>query len=112
MQKFVTPLTVTAVALATGMMLAMTGGAWSAGMPDRPESSGMSPSPSGISGQLTPTEQEAFSRLDINGDGKISETEAKNDPALAAKFKTVDKDQNHVVDEGEFAKFETETQNK
>ena len=112
MKKFFSPLTLTAVASATGLLLSITGNVWAAGMSDEPTGSGMSTNPPGISSQLTPTEQQAFSRLDSNGDGKISEAEAKKDPALAAKFRTIDKDNNHVVDEGEFAKFEAESQNK
>jgi Ca2+-binding EF-hand superfamily protein len=100
--------TATTMALATGLMLAITSGAWAAGPMD---SSGMSnSSPNGA--MLTPAEQKAFSRLDTNHDGKISRNEAKNDPTLAAKFSNVDKDGNKAVDEGEFAQFEAQDQHK
>lgn len=115
MKKTCKPLTATAMTLATGLMLAVTSSAWAEGMSDSSGvsgSSGMSNNQSANGSKLTPSEQKTFSRLDTNGDGKISQIEAKKNPALAAKFSSVDKDNNHVVDEGEFAQFETETQHK
>jgi Ca2+-binding EF-hand superfamily protein len=107
--RYPSPSTITSMALATGLMLAVTGGAWASGMSG---SSTMSNTPSNSGGKLTPAEQKTFSRLDANHDGKISQAEAKRDSTLAAKFSSVDKDGNNAVDEGEFARFEAQPQRK
>lgn len=92
-----------------GLMLALNGSALAEGMSN---SSSMPTDSAANSGKLTASEQKAFSQLDTNRDGKISQTEAKKNPTLAAKFNSVDQDNNQVVDEGEFAKFEMNTQHK
>ena len=45
-------------------------------------------------------------KLDTNKDNKISKTEAKVDKSLAKEFSKLDKDNNSLLDRGEFSKFE------
>ena len=90
-----------ATSLACGLLLLALGSAWGAGMMKDSKNN---------QEKLTPAEQAAFSRLDSNGDGKISQSEASKNPLLAKKFTTVDRDANQQLDEGEFARFEMESQ--
>ena len=96
MKKILTLLT--AIALATGLTLAATGGVSAAGMGDI------------MSGgkKLTTEQQKEFRQRDTNNDGKISKEEAQKNPQLAAKFDNADTNHDQTVDEGEFARFETE----
>ena len=48
----------------------------------------------------------AFQKLDKDGDGVISRSEAERSPALSAQFDKLDKNQDGVLDEAEFAQFE------
>ena len=91
----------TATAVAAVLALAISGVGWAEGM-----EKGMSD----MSGDKTMSKEErsAFSDLDINKDGKISQDEAKKNPNLASKFNSVDSNHDKAVDEGEFARFETE----
>ena len=93
----------TAAALAAVLTLALTGGVWAEGM-----DKGMDD----MSGGKTMSKEESndFSRLDTNKDGKISQDEAKQNSNLAKKFDSVDSNHDKAVDEGEFARFETETE--
>lgn len=59
--------------------------------------------------KLSPEDQQAYSKLDTNGDGKISQQEAQQNPQLAAKFSSLDKNSDNMIEEGEFARFEVET---
>ena len=98
MNKTFTPLST--AALVTLLTLAVTGAGRAAGMMDD-TSSGKA---------LNKVEQQAFMQLDTNQDGKISQEEAKKNPGLAARFTKVDSNHDNAVDEGEFARFETETE--
>jgi Ca2+-binding EF-hand superfamily protein len=95
--------TSTAAALAAVLTLAVSGVGWAEGMDQ-----GMNEMSQGKT--LTKEGQSAFSELDVNKDGKISEEEAKKNPDLAGKFDSVDSNHDKAVDEGEFARFETETE--
>jgi len=99
MKKTFAPLT--AAALASVLTLAVTGGSWAAGMDD-------------MSGDKTMSKQEMskFSQLDTNKDGKISQEEAKHNADLAGKFDSVDDNHDKTIDEGEFARFETDTEHQ
>jgi EF hand len=95
-----------AAALVAVLTLAVTGVGWAEGT-----DKGMNETSGGKT--MTKEERSAFSELDINKDGKISQEEAKKNPNLAAKFDSVDSNHDKTVDEGEFARFEMETeQNK
>lgn len=59
--------------------------------------------------KLSPEDQKAYSKLDTNNDGKISQKEAAQNPELAARFSTLDQNNNQMIEEGEFARFEVET---
>ena len=103
----------TAAALVTVLTFAVTGGGWAAGMgtAEGPGTAGgMDTMSSGKT--LTKEELRAFSQLDTNNDGKISQEEAKKNPNLAIKFDSVDSNHDSAVDEGEFAQFETDIENK
>jgi Ca2+-binding EF-hand superfamily protein len=93
----------TAAALVAVLTLAVSGVGWAEGM-----NKGMDD----MSGGKTMSEKErnAFSQLDTNQDGKISQEEAKKNANLAKKFNNVDSNHDKAVDIGEFARFETETE--
>lgn len=59
---------------------------------------------------MSKQERNAFSQLDTNKDGKITQEEAKKNASLAKKFDSVDTNHDQAVDEGEFARFEMETE--
>jgi hypothetical protein len=92
-----------AAALVTVLTLAVTGGSWASGM-----ESGMDK----MSGdkKMSKEEWNKFSQLDTNKDGKISQEEAKHNADLADKFDSVDDNHDKIIDEGEFARFETDTE--
>jgi len=92
-----------ATALVAVLALAVTGVAWAEGM-----DKGMSETSEGST--LTTEEQSTFSKLDTNKDGKISQEEAKNNADLTDKFDSVDSNHDKVLDEGEFARFEADTE--
>lgn len=52
--------------------------------------------------------QEPFGQFDHDGDGFISYSEAKADPALSEDFNRLDDDKNGELDRGEFAQFEAQ----
>lgn len=85
---------------AAGFLCAASLGAGAEGMPGSSSSDV----------KLTPEERQAYSQLDTNSDGKISEKEAKQNPDLAARFTELDKNNNNMIEEGEFARFEVETE--
>lgn len=85
------------------LTLAVTGGSWAEGM-----SKGMNDNASN-STTLTQKEQQAFSQIDSNHDGKISQEEAKTYADLANKFASVDSNHDNAVDEAEFARFEADS---
>ncbi len=45
----------------------------------------------------------AFTKTDVNGDGKVTKDEAAMVPEVAAKFETLDKDKDGVLSLAEFA---------
>ena len=94
-----------ATALVAVLALAATGVAWAEGM-----DKGMSEKSESTSTTLTTEEQSTFSQLDTNKDGKISQEEAKNNADLTDKFDSVDSNHDKVLDEGEFARFEADTE--
>jgi hypothetical protein len=53
----------------------------------------------------------AFSILDADGDGYISETEAQASPVLRQAWPRIDADNNQRIDRGEFSAFEAGTPN-
>ena len=93
----------TATALVAVLALAVSGASWAEG-----KDKGMSEMSEGHA--LTQEEQNAFSQLDSNKDGKISQDEAKQNTTLTEKFGSADSNQDKVIDEGEFARFEMETE--
>ena len=93
----------TAAALVAVLTLSVTGVGWSEGM-----EKGMNEMSGGKT--LTKEERSAFSELDINKDGIISQEEAKKNANLAKKFDSVDSNHDKAVDVGEFARFETDTE--
>ena len=92
----------TAAALLAVLTLGVAGTGWTEGM-----EKGMNDMSEGKA--LTQEERNAFSKLDINKDGKISQEEAKKNGNLAGKFDSVDSNHDKSLDIGEFARFETET---
>jgi len=94
----------TAAALVAVMTLAVSGIGWAEGMDN-----GMHDMSDGKT-TMSKQEQKAFSQLDTNKDGKISQEEAKKNPSLAKKFDSVDSNHDQTLDEGEFARFEMETE--
>lgn len=92
-----------ATALAAVLALAVSGVGWADDM-----EKGMSGMSEGDTSAQE--EQNAFSELDANKDGKISQEEAKKNADLAEKFDSADSNQDKVIDEGEFARFETDTE--
>jgi len=92
----------TAAALVAVLTLAVSGVGWAEGM-----DKGMDDMSGGKT--LSNEERNAFSQLDSNKDGKISQEEAKKNPKLAEKFDRADSNHDKVLDEGEFARFETDT---
>ena len=93
----------TAAALAAVLTLAVSGLGWAEGM-----DKGMDDMSGGKT--LSKAEREAFSQLDTNKDGKISQEEAKKNANLAEKFDRADSNKDKVLDAGEFARFETDTE--
>jgi Ca2+-binding EF-hand superfamily protein len=91
----------TAAVLVAVLALTITGVGWAEGM-----DKGMDD----MSGGKTMSEKDrnAFSQLDTNKDGKISQEEAKKNPDLAKKFDSADSNHDKEVDVGEFARFETD----
>lgn len=49
----------------------------------------------------------SFSQLDTDGDGNISTSEAQAMPQLEQNFQQADRNQDGMVDQSEFAQFET-----
>jgi hypothetical protein len=47
--------------------------------------------------------ESAFSKVDTNGDGKLTRSEAARVPAIAAKFDALDRDKDGVLSLEEFA---------
>ena len=101
MKKNFAPLTATA--LVAVLTLAVSGASWAAGM-----EKGMSEMSEGKA--LSQQQREAFTKLDTNKDGKLSQEEAKNNATLAKDFDSADSNHDKSIDEGEFARFETETE--
>ena len=95
--------TSSATALVAVLALAVSGVSWAEGM-----DKGMKDVSEGNA--LTQEERDAFSKLDTNQDGKISQEEAKKNASLAKKFESVDSNHDQTLDEGEFARFEMETE--
>jgi hypothetical protein len=93
----------TAAALAAVLTLAVSGVGWAEGM-----DKGMDDMSGGKT--LSKEEREAFSQLDTNKDGKISQEEAKKNPNLAERFDRADSNHDKALDAGEFARFETDTE--
>ncbi|MEJ2574692.1 MAG: hypothetical protein P8164_14085 [Gammaproteobacteria bacterium] len=93
----------TAAALVAVLTLAVSGIGWAGEM-----EKGMHETSEGKT--MSKEEQSAFSTLDTNKDGKISQAEAKKNPDLAKKFDSVDSNHDQAVDEGEFARFEMKTE--
>ena len=93
----------TTAALAAALTLVVSGPAWAEGM-----DKGMDDMSGGMT--LSTEERNAYSELDTNKDGKISQEEAKKNANLAKKFDKVDSNHDNAVDEGEFARFETDTE--
>ena len=83
----------TAAALVAVLTLAVTGVGWAEGM-----DKGMDDMSGGKT--LSEEERNAFSQLDTNKDGKISQE----------KFDRADSNHDKVLDVGEFARFETDTE--
>lgn len=50
---------------------------------------------------------ERFQQLDQDGDGRISATEAAQDPALSAAWDRIEKKEEGYIDRAEFSAFET-----
>ena len=50
---------------------------------------------------------ERFQKLDLDGDGRISSTEASRDPELSAVWDQVEKKEDGYMDRSEFSAFET-----
>ena len=104
----------TAAALAAVFALAVSGISWAEGM-GKGMSQGMNQGMDQSKNQmtekhtLTQQEQNAFSHLDKNGDGKISKEEAKQSKNLNSQFGQADSNKDNNIDEGEFARFEMET---
>jgi len=103
--KKIFPSATTAAALTVVTMFALgtTGGSWASEM-----DKGMNNMSD--SKNLTKEEQHTFSQLDSNKDGKISQEEAKNNRDLTTKFNSVDSNHDNAVDEGEFARFEMDSE--
>ena len=104
----------TAAALAAVFTLAVSGISWAEGMGkgmDKGMSQGMNQSQNQMTERhsLTQQERNTFMHLDKNKDGKISQEEAKQNKNLNSQFGQADSNQDHVIDEGEFARFEMET---
>jgi|GEM_PF-1058585 len=93
----------TAAALVAVLMLGVSGVGWTEGM-----EKGMDDMSGGKT--LSKEEREAFSQLDTNKDGKISLEEAKKYPKLAEKYDHADSNHDKALDAGEFARFETDTE--
>lgn len=93
----------TAAALVAVLTLAVSGIGWAEGM-----DKGMNDMSEGKT--MSKQERNAFSQLDANKDGKISQEEAKKNASLAKKFESVDSNHDQTLDEGEFARFEMETE--
>jgi len=93
----------TATALVAVLALSVSGAVWAEGM-----DKGMSEMSEGHA--LTQEERDAFSQLDSNKDGKISQEEAKTNANLAKQFGRADSNQDKAIDEGEFARFEMDTE--
>lgn len=49
-----------------------------------------------------------MSALDANGDGSISAEEAAASPDVAERFEALDQNQDQMLDEAEFSRFEVE----
>lgn len=92
-----------AAALAAALTLAVSGVGWAEGM-----EKGMQGTSEGKS--MSQEQRTAFSELDTNKDGQISQDEAKKNPDLAKKFDNADSNHDKAVDVGEFARFEMETE--
>ena len=93
----------TATALVAVLALGVAGVSWAEGM-----DKGMSGTSEGNT--LTQEERSAFSALDTNKDGKIDQEEAKQNAELTEKFDSADSNHDKAVDEGEFARFEMDTE--
>lgn len=50
--------------------------------------------------------QEAFNKLDSNGDGRVSRDEAKANPSLEEEFDDLDQDNSGDLDEQEFQEYD------
>ena len=93
----------TAAALVAVLMLGVSDVGWTEGM-----EKGMDDMSGGKT--LSKEEREAFSQLDANKDGKISQEEAKQNAKLAEKFDHADSNHDKALDAGEFARFEMESE--
>lgn len=56
----------------------------------------------------TDAQATGYQDLDANKDGKISRSEASADAELSSNWKALDTNGDNYLDEGEFARFETE----
>jgi hypothetical protein len=55
---------------------------------------------------------ERFQKLDLDGDGRISSTEASRDPQLSAQWDQIEKKDDNYMDRSEFSAFETMEEGK
>lgn len=56
--------------------------------------------------ELTQEQQNLMSKLDTNGDGKVSQMEAQTHPTLAQRFREIDENGDKQLEKAEFARFE------
>lgn len=56
----------------------------------------------------TDAKASGYDDLDANKDGKISRSEATADPELSSRWNELDQNGDNKLDQGEFARFETE----
>lgn len=96
--KWMTPLMIAAFSAALATGAAVSAGGMGSGMKGHENSGGTA----GHGGASTMN----FTKLDQDGDGRISKAEAAAHPGLADQFQRLDTDGDGQLQKGEFAQFE------